>query len=127
MTVVAPPLRRARADAWHALFEIHDRVPVGCTLVGGQMIQALCWEREAPANRPTVDADTALDIRAHPRMLMTLTTALRDIGFAPDGTSFEGHQHRWIRGQASIDVLIPRFLVEEREGIVRRPTPQGRS
>ncbi|OUE29496.1 hypothetical protein BFL35_14910 [Clavibacter michiganensis] len=112
MTVIAPPLRRAQADAWHALFEVHERIPVGWALVGGQMIQSLCWERGAPANRPTVDADTALDIRAHPRMLMTFTSVLRDIGFEPDGTSFEGHQHRWTRGEARIDVLIPRFLGE---------------
>ncbi|WP_244629195.1 hypothetical protein [Clavibacter capsici] len=112
MTVIAPPLRRAQADAWHALFEVHERIPVGWALDGGQMIQSLCWERGAPANRPTVDADTALDIRAHPRMLMTFTSVLRDIGFEPDGTSFEGHQHRWTRGEARIDVLIPRFLGE---------------
>jgi hypothetical protein len=112
MIVEAPPLRRAQAEAWHALFEVHERIPTGWALVGGQMIQALCWERGAPANRPTVDADTALDIRAHPRMLMTFTSALRDMGFEPDGTSFEGHQHRWTRGEARIDVLIPRFLGE---------------
>lgn len=116
MIVEAPPLRRAQAEAWHALFEVHDRIPTGWALVGGQMIQALCWERGAPANRPTVDADTALDIRAHPRMPMTFTSALRDMGFEPDGTSFEGHQHRWIRGDALIDVLIPRFLGERADG-----------
>ena len=116
MITEAPPLRRAQADAWHALFEVHERIPTGWALVGGQMIQALCWERGAPANRPTVDADTALDIRAHPQMLMTFTTVLRDIGFEPDGTSFEGHQHRWVRGEALIDVLIPRFLGERADG-----------
>ncbi|OUD88001.1 hypothetical protein BC477_08400 [Clavibacter michiganensis subsp. michiganensis] len=116
MIVEAPPLRRAQAEAWHALFEVHERIPTGWALVGGQMIQALCWERGAHANRPTVDADTALDVRAHPRMLMTFTTALRDIGFEPDGTSFEGHQHRWVRGEALIDVLIPRFLGERADG-----------
>ncbi len=116
MIVEAPPLRRAQAEAWHALFEVHERIPTGWALVGGQMIQALCWERGAHANRPTVDADTALDVRAHPPMLMTFTTALRDIGFEPDGTSFEGHQHRWVRGEALLDVLIPRFLGERADG-----------
>ncbi len=65
MTVAAPPLRRAQADAWHALFEVHERIPVGWTLVGGQMIQSLCWERGAPRTarpwtrtRPSTSART---------------------------------------------------------------------
>lgn len=80
------------------------------------MVQSLCWERNATPSRPTVDADTALDVRARPRMLMTFTSALRDLGFAPDGESFEGHQHRWVRDDAQIDVVIPRFLGERAEG-----------
>ncbi|WIB79026.1 hypothetical protein DEJ28_07980 [Curtobacterium sp. MCPF17_002] len=111
----APPLRPAQADAWHALFDLHERLPDGWALVGGQMVQSLCWERGATPNRPTTDADTALDVRARPRMLLTFTRALRDMGFLPDGESFEGHQHRWIRGEAQIDVLIPRFLGERAE------------
>jgi hypothetical protein len=114
--VEAPPLRPAQADAWHALFEVHDRIPTGWALVGGQMVQSLCWERGARPNRPTVDADTALDVRAHPQMLLTFTTALRDLGFTADGTSFEGHQHRWVRGEARVDVLIPRFLGARADG-----------
>jgi len=111
----APPLRPAQAAAWHALFDLHERLSDGWALVGGQMVQSLCWERGAAPSRPTTDADTALDVRARPRMLMTFTGALRDLGFRPDGTSFEGHQHRWVRGDAQIDVLIPRFLGERAE------------
>ncbi|WP_161805563.1 hypothetical protein [Frigoribacterium sp. RIT-PI-h] len=51
-------------------------------------------------------------MRAHPTMLLRFTTVLRDCGFVADGQSFEGHQHRWVRGDAQIDVLIPRFLGE---------------
>ncbi|GAA1491843.1 hypothetical protein GCM10009627_01890 [Curtobacterium herbarum] len=112
MTVVAPPLRPVQAAAWHALFDLHDRLPTGWALVGGQMVQSLCWERGALPNRPTHDADTALDVRARPRMLLEFTTALRELGFVADGESLEGHQHRWVRGGAQIDVLIPWFLGE---------------
>jgi hypothetical protein len=113
--IVAPSLRPAQAEAWHALFDLYERLPTDWALVGGQMVQSLCWEREATSNRPTVDADVGLDVRARPNMLMTFTRALHDLGFRADGQSFEGHQHRWIRGAAQIDVLIPRFLGETAE------------
>lgn len=120
MSVVAPELRPAQAAAWHAFFALHHRLPSGWTLVGGQMVQSLCWERGAAPNRPTVDADAVLDVRAQPHMLFAFTAALRDLGFAADGESFEGHQHRWVRGSAQIDVLIPRFLgprADSRRGV----------
>jgi len=110
--IVAPPLHPAQAEAWHALFELHARLPLGWALVGGQMVQSHCWERGATPSRPTDDADAVLDVRAHPTMLMRFTTLLRDRGFVADGESFEGHQHRWVRGEAQIDVLVPRFLGE---------------
>jgi hypothetical protein len=110
--ILAPALRTAQAEAWHALFEVHARLPVGWAVVGGQMVQSHCWERGSTSARPTNDADTVLDVRAHPTMLLQFTTVLRDCGFVADGQSFEGHQHRWVRGSAQIDVLIPRFLGE---------------
>lgn len=110
--IVAPTLRAAQADAWHALFEVHERLPAGWAVVGGQMVQSHCWERGSTSARPTNDADTVLDVRAHPTMLLRFTTVLRDCEFVADGQSFEGHQHRWVRGEAQIDVLIPRFLGE---------------
>jgi hypothetical protein len=110
--ILAPALRSAQAEAWHALFEVHARLPVGWAVVGGQMVQSHCWERGSTSARPTNDADTVLDVRAHPTMLLQFTTVLRDCGFDADGQSFEGHQHRWVRGSAQIDVLIPRFLGE---------------
>jgi hypothetical protein len=110
--ILAPALRSAQAEAWHALFEVHARLPVGWAVVGGQMVQSHCWERGSTSARPTNDADTVLDVRAHPTMLLQFTTVLRDCGFVADGQSFEGHQHRWVRGSAQIDVLIPRFLGE---------------
>lgn len=110
--IVAPTLRPAQAEAWHALFDLHVVLPTGWALVGGQMVQSLCWERGSTPNRPTNDADTVLDVRAHPTMLLRFTTQLKNAGFVADGESFEGHQHRWVRGDAQIDVLIPRFLGE---------------
>jgi hypothetical protein len=49
-------------------------------------------------------------VRAQPNVLRDFTGALAAVGFTSAGVSPEGHQHRWVRGKASIDVLIPRGL-----------------
>ena len=71
-----------------------------------------CCEREVAVNRPTDDSDVVLDVRARPEILRTFTAAMQDIGFDSAGVSPEGHQHRWVRGEAQIDVLIPSGLGE---------------
>ena len=105
-----PAMTEAQTAGWLALLDLHDRPPTGWTLVGGQMVHLLCVERGAYAARPTEDADAVLDVRAHPRILHTFTAALSDLGFKADGRSWEGHEHRWVRGSAQIDVLIPRGI-----------------
>jgi hypothetical protein len=72
------------------------------------MVQLTCLERGFAPNRPTDDGDVALDVRARPTILKDFTEALTSIGFEADGTSPEGHQHRWVRNEAAIDVLLPR-------------------
>lgn len=104
--VVMPPMSAAQTDAWHVLFDLHDRVPRGWTLVGGQMAHLHCTERGARPIRPTEDADTVLDVRANPLMLATFTQSLLDLGFEPH-TSGDGLQHRWTRGRTQVDVLLP--------------------
>lgn len=56
--------------------------------------------------RPTDDLDTVLDIRTTPNMLEIFTGALIELGFLSEGRSWEGHEHRWVRGNAKVDVLI---------------------
>jgi len=101
--------------AWHALIEVGERLPEGWTLVGGQLIHLHCVERGALSPRPTDDGDAGLDVRARPEILAEFTGVLNDIGFVPDTATWRGHQHRWTRGDAAIDVLIPRFLGERAE------------
>lgn len=107
MTVTLKALSSRQRQAWLALLEVSVAFPSGWCVVGGQMVHLLCQERGSTANRPTNDGDVALDIRARPTILRDFTEALSAQGFAPDGTSPEGHQHRWVRDQASIDILIP--------------------
>lgn len=106
MTVVMPPMSDAQAASWHGLMALHDKVPAGWTLVGGQMVHLHCAERGQTPDRPTTDIDAVVDVRASPDMFRKFTSALLDLGFKPH-TSGEGLQHRWCRGLAQIDVLMP--------------------
>lgn len=72
------------------------------------MVHLHCAERGSSPIRPTNDVDAVLDVRAEPQVLRAFTGHLAALGFEPDGQSWEGHQHRWVREGAVIDVLIPR-------------------
>jgi hypothetical protein len=43
---------------------------------------------------------------------LEFTRTLTEIGFSTAGSNLSGHQHRWIRGDASIDILIAAGLGE---------------
>lgn len=128
--VVLPAMSAGQAASWEGLVELHGRVPDGWTLVGGQLVHLHCAERGEFPERPTDDVDTVVDVRADPRMLETFTGALHDLGFAPD-TSGDGLQHRWTRGLATIDVLLPDGVGERTAhrsgagGAPTLPTPGG--
>lgn len=49
-------------------------------------------------------------------MLHDFTSLLKKLDFESAGESLEGHQHRWLRGNAIVDVLIPRHLGERAAG-----------
>jgi hypothetical protein len=97
--------------AWRGLLDVAPLLPErSWCVIGGQMVFLYCCEREVAVNRPTDDGDVALDVRARPEILHDFTAALKDVGFDSAGVSPEGHQHRWVRGEAQIDVLIPTRL-----------------
>lgn len=108
--VVLDMPRGAQAESWYALVDLYEDVPIGWSLVGGQMVHLWCVDRGSTLARPTNDADAVLDVRARPQILKEVTDALVRRGFRPDGTTRSGHQHRWVRGEAVMDVLIPRNL-----------------
>jgi len=112
MSVVLPPMGRPQASAWSALLDLHERYPTGWTLVGGQMVHLHCAERGVAPVRPTDDVDALVDIRAEPDALHGFTSTLVDLGFTSAGETWRGHQHRWARDDAQIDVLIPQHLGE---------------
>ena len=104
--VTLPKLSAAQSESWTGLLDLAEQVPDGWALIGGQMVHLHCWERKATPNRPTDDLDVVLDIHTAPTMLKKFTQVLVDLGFSSEGKSWEGHEHRWVRGGAVIDLLI---------------------
>ena len=104
------PMTERQTKSWLGLLDVAASMANGWTVVGGQMVQLHCFERGAFPTRPTEDADVVLDVRTQPDALTTFTKTLTDYGFVSAGESWEGHQHRWVRDGAVIDILIPRHL-----------------
>lgn len=108
-----PAMADSQIASWHALMDLHESLPGRWTIVGGQMVHLHCAERDTFPIRPTDDADALLDAKAYPSILEDFTAGLVEAGFEPV-TSGSGHQHRWRKGDAQIDVLISNKLGERR-------------
>ena len=124
MTVL-PAMASAQAASWHGLMDLHDRLSTGWTLIGGQLVHLHAAERGQFAPRPTDDIDAVIDVRSDVHMLERFTQTLVDIGFESGGFSAEGLQHRWVRGEAQLDVLLPEGVGEQarsRRGTTGSPT-----
>lgn len=106
-----PVMTEAQEAGWHALMDLYEACPQGWALVGGQLVHLWCAERQTFVARPTDDADAVLDVREHPDIHYRATAVLQGMGFTAETTS-EGVQHRWVKGKAVIDLLIPRHLGE---------------
>jgi hypothetical protein len=123
--IVLPPMPPEQTASSIGLLDLHERLAEGWTLIGGQLVHVHCAERGQFPVRPTNDADTVVDVRADPTMLATFTETLTDLGFRSAGISAEGLQHRLVRGEASIDVLLPDGIGERasrRSGVTDSPT-----
>lgn len=129
-TIVMPVMLAGQAASWLGLMDRYERLDSGWTLVGGQLVHLHCAERGFQPERPTDDVDTVVDVRASRDMFATFTSALADLGFAPL-TSGDGVQHRWLRREAQIDVLLPDGVGERASsrlgsgGAPTIPTPGG--
>jgi hypothetical protein len=124
MTVPLEGLSEPQRQSWRGLLDVAAALPHGWCVVGGQMVlPAVPGTRVAPA-RPIDDGDVVLDVRTHPDVLREFTAALTGVGFRSAGETPDGHQHRWTRELASIDVLIPQGLGRSanRRGVTGRTT-----
>lgn len=123
--IVLPAMPPEQTASWLGILDLYDSLNEGWTLIGGQLVHLHCAERGEIPVRPTNDADTVIDVRADPTTLHTFTKTLVALGFTSAGISAEGRQHRWTRGDASIDVLLPEGIGErasERQGVTGSPT-----
>ena len=106
--IVLPAMTRAQEAGWLGLLDLSERLPnAQWTLIGGQMVHLHCAERGYLPRRATSDIDTVLDVKANPQILLAFTEVLLDLGFRSVGPSAEDKEHRFSRGAALIDVLIP--------------------
>ena len=109
--IVLPTMVEAQEQAWLAVLDLYDAHPEEWTLIGGQLVHLHCAERGYEPLRPTTDADMVVNAR-QPEVLGNVTTVLADLGFDPGPPSADAIQHRWTRGTAVIDVLVPEGIGE---------------
>lgn len=105
--LTADPRERASSEG---LAEISAAMRSGWSLAGGSLVRLHVAERGDVGGRSTRDIDVILDVRADPHSIKRIVTVLRDADFSPDGFNPSGHDHRWVRGDAQIDILTPDFL-----------------
>jgi hypothetical protein len=103
--ILMPEMDHPQQAAWHSLLDLYELQSDGWTLIGGQLVHLLCAERGYSPQRPTSDADAVVNARV-PGILGVVTSALLSLDFEPEPSS-DGVQHRWKRGDAVLDVLIP--------------------
>lgn len=106
--------------AWSGVLDLVAVCADGWSLAGGQAVFVQTALRGRVPDRPSTDADLVIDLRADPGAARRLTEALREIGFEPTLRDGNGRMHRWIRGEAQVDVLQPRYLGERVEKRLNR-------
>ena len=105
--MTADPRERA---SWEGLADVAAFMPTGWSLAGGSLVRLHIAERGGDGGRSTRDIDVILDVRAEPQAIRKIVTALEASHFERDGLNPAGQDHRWVRGDAQIDVLAPDFL-----------------
>lgn len=130
-SIELPDLPFGQYQSWVGLLELANKLSTGWTLIGGQLVQLHCWEKDKSPARITTDIDTVLNVVSNPNILKIFTKTLQELGFTPK-TSADGMQYKWTRDLAEIDVLLMDNIGERarlREGISGAPsleTPGGR-
>ena len=96
-------------ESWNALIDLHEDVPRGWSLVGGQMVFLWCLERGGGPARPTDDADAVRHLGNKPRLGVGGATTVETPG-----------AQKVLNRTRSRDVIV-----NGRAGAVLRPTLLG--
>lgn len=104
----------AQREAWLLAGKLHQQVPDGWTVIGGQMVQFHGWRRGTAPNRTTTDLDAGVAARANPQGFQTLSGVLQELGLKPVPHP-SGIEHRWQKeavggGRVQVDLLLPSGL-----------------
>lgn len=116
------PLTPQGHATWEAISELAQRVPIDSwVVVGGQMVAIHAALAGVDQPRVTDDGDVVVDVRGAGRdAIGHVARTLVDIGFA--ALSSADNVTRFVRGNATIDVLAPEGLGSEATTI-----PPGRA
>lgn len=106
--VIDLPLGK-QLESWNALLDLHEDVPRGWSLVGGQMVFLWCLERGGGPARPTDDADAVRHLGNKPRLGVGGATTVETPG-----------AQKVLNRTRSRDVIV-----NGRAGAVLRPTLLG--
>lgn len=106
--VIDLPLGK-QLESWNALLDLHEDVPRGWSLVGGQMVLLWCLERGGGPARPTDDADAVRHLGNKPRLGVGGATTVETPG-----------AQKVLNRTRSRDVIV-----NGRAGAVLRPTLLG--
>ena len=98
---------------WLALLELAEDYPDKWCLIGGQMVALHAYEHGKQPPRLTTDGDLVVNIRVDRDALAAITGVLQARGFEED-LSADGVGHRWLRGDAALDILVPEGVGERR-------------
>lgn len=118
--VVIDPSSPQMEEAWQGLLDLAEKASEGWVLVGGQMVLVRSLARGVIPGRLSNDGDIVMDVRGIKNAPEQVISALREAGFVPIGGDHLGRQHRWVKDDAQIDVLQPRFLGFRTEERIRR-------
>ncbi len=110
---------------WDALLDLaNNRSRLEWTLIGGQMVMLHAAENQAAPLRVSRDLDIVVNARVVTGALRSMVASLKQTGFELAGASPDGIAHRYVRGQASIDLLAPEGLGQRAD---LTTTPPGRT
>ena len=103
---VLPALPPAATAAWHVVLDLSESHPSAWTLIGGQMVLLHACEAGRQPPRVSEDADVLVRFKVLPRAPQAFASMLIEDGFEAQ-VSQDNRVHRFVRDNATVDVLAP--------------------
>lgn len=110
--ITLPPLGDLETGLWHALLDIAEQMPGDWTLIGGQMVLLHALEHGRTTPRVSRDLDLVVDARVRPPAIPAMVATLTALNFEESPIGVDEVAHRFIKGNAIVDVLAPDGLGE---------------